>query len=155
MPDPKANIAGMRDDPDPVEVASALRVSVGVITRRLRQSPLRDDLTAPEMSALSRLERDGPATPSALARAEQITPQGMGTTLSGLVSRGLVARRPDPEDGRRTVMSLTEDGHQVVRTKHSARNQQLADILTDRFTREELEILRSAAPLIERLGEAI
>jgi DNA-binding MarR family transcriptional regulator len=155
MPDPKANMSGMRDDPDPVEVASALRVSIGVVTRRLRQSPLRDDLTAPEMSALSRLERDGPATPSVLARAEQITPQGMGTTLSGLVRRGLVARRPDPEDGRRTVMSLTEDGRQVVRTKRSARTQQLADVLSDRFTREELEILRAAAPLIGRLGEAL
>jgi DNA-binding MarR family transcriptional regulator len=155
MPDPKAKISDRQDDPDPVEVASALRVGIGVITRRLRQSPLRDDLTAPEMSALSRLERDGPTTPSALARAEQITPQGMGTTLGGLVRRGLVSRRPDPEDGRRTVMSLTEDGRKVVRTKRSARTQQLADVLSDRFTREELEILRAAAPLIERLGEAL
>lgn len=145
----------MHQDPDPVEVASALRASIGVITRRLRQTPLRDDLTAPEMSALSRLDRDGPATPSALARAEQITPQGMGTTLGGLVRRGLVARYSDPEDGRRTVMSLTEEGHQVVRTKRSARTRQLADILAHRFTREELEILKAAAPLIERLGEAL
>lgn len=145
----------MHEDPDSVEVASALRVSIGVITRRLRQSPLRDDLTAPEMSALSRLNRDGPATPSELARAEQITPQGMGATLSGLVRRGLVGRHPDPDDGRRTVMSLTEDGREVVRTKQSARTQQLADILSSRFTREELQVLKAAAPLIERLGEAL
>jgi DNA-binding MarR family transcriptional regulator len=107
------------------------------------------------MSALSRLDRDGPATPSALARAEQITPQGMGTTLNGLVRRGLVARRPDPEDGRRTVMSLTAGGRQVVATKQSARTRQIADVLAARFTREELEILQAAAPLIERLGEAL
>jgi DNA-binding MarR family transcriptional regulator len=145
----------MHDDPDPVEVASALRVSIGVLTRRLRQSPLLDDLTAPEMSALSRLERYGPASPSALARAEQITPQGMGTTLNGLVRRGLIQRHPDPEDGRRTVMSLTEDGLQVVRTKRSARTRQMADVLSARFTPQELEILKAAAPLIERLGETL
>lgn len=143
------------EDPDPVEVAAALRVSIGVITRRLRQSPVRDDLTAPEMSALSRLDAGGPATPSALARAEQITPQGMGATLNRLVRRGLVARHPDPEDGRRTLMSLTEDGERVVRTKRSARTQQLAVILSAGFTPEELRTLKAAAPLIERLGEAL
>jgi DNA-binding MarR family transcriptional regulator len=145
----------MPEEPDPVELASALRVSVGVLTRRLRQSPLQDDLTAPEMTALSRLDRNGPATPSALARAEQITPQGMGATLNGLVRRGLVQRHPDPDDGRRTVMSLTEAGEQVVRTKRSARTQQLADTLAARFTPEERQILMAAAPLIERLGESI
>jgi DNA-binding MarR family transcriptional regulator len=145
----------MPEEPDPVELAAALRVSVGVLTRRLRQSPLQDDLTAPEMTALSRLDRNGPTTPSALARAEQITPQGMGATLSGLVRRGLVQRRPDPDDGRRTVMSLTEAGEQVVRTKRSARTQQLADALAARFSPEEREVLMAAAPLLERLGESI
>ncbi|HEY1705269.1 MAG TPA: MarR family transcriptional regulator [Trebonia sp.] len=145
----------MPEEPDPVEVAAALRVSVGVLTRRLRQSPLQDDLTAPEMTALSRLDRSGPTTPSALARAEQITPQGMGATLNGLVRHGLVQRRPDPDDGRRTVMSLTEAGEQVVRTKRSARTQQLADALASRFTPEEREVLMAAAPLLERLGESI
>lgn len=145
----------MPEEPDPVELAAALRVSVGVLTRRLRQSPLQDDLTAPEMTALSRLDRNGPTTPSALARAEQITPQGMGATLNGLVRRGLVQRRPDPDDGRRTVMSLTEAGEQVVRTKRSARTQQLADALAARFTPEERKALMAAAPLLERLGESI
>jgi DNA-binding MarR family transcriptional regulator len=138
-----------------MEVAAALRVSIGVLTRRLRRSPLHDDLTAPEISALSLLDRDGPATPSALARSEQITPQGMGTTLAGLVRRGLVARRPDPDDGRRTVMSLTDAGREVVRTKRSARTQQLADVLSARFTSEELQTLKTAAPLIKRLGETL
>lgn len=145
----------MDEEPDPVEVAAALRVSVGVFVRRLRQSPLQDELTTPEMTALSRLDRDGPATPSALARAEQITPQGMGATLNGLVKRGLVQRAPDPEDGRRTVMSLTEAGREIVRSKRSARTQQIAKSLSERFTQEELQILMAAAPLIGRLGEII
>lgn len=140
---------------DPDDVAAELQVSISVFVRRVRQSPLQDDLTAPEMAALSRLDRDGPATSSDLARAEQITPQGMGATLNSLVRRGLVERRPDAEDGRRVFLSLTDAGRQAVHSKRSARTRQLGQTLADSFTSEELEILAAAAPLIGRLGESI
>jgi DNA-binding MarR family transcriptional regulator len=106
------------------------------------------------MSALARLDRAGSTTPSALARAEQITPQAIGATLSALEQRGLVERRPDPADGRRAVMSLTEAGRRVVHSKRSARTEQLATALSGGFTPEELEVLMAAAPLIGRLGES-
>ncbi|HEX4833344.1 MAG TPA: MarR family transcriptional regulator [Trebonia sp.] len=141
--------------PDPAEVAAALQVSIGTFMRRLRQVPIRDDLTTPDLTALSRLDREGPATPSQLARAEQISPQAMGVTVSGLERRGLVNRSPDPGDGRRTVLSLTEAGRQLLHNKRSARTRQLAAALAAGFTAEELRVLRQAAPLIERLAEGI
>jgi DNA-binding MarR family transcriptional regulator len=55
----------------------------------------------PETSALARLDRNGAATSSELARVEQISPQSMGATMSALEARGLVARDPDARDGRR------------------------------------------------------
>ncbi len=145
----------MRQDLDADEVAAALQVSIGVFVRRVRQSPVAGDLTVPEMAALSRLDRDGPATPSELARAEQITPQGMGVTLSSLTRRGLVQRHPDAADGRRVFMTVTEDGRQAVHSKRSARTRQLGQVLTEKFTPDELRILAAAAPLIGRLGENI
>ena len=145
----------MREKPEPAEVAAALQVSIGLFTRRLRQAPVQDDFTTPEITALARLDRAGSATASALARAEQITPQAMGATIAELTRRDLVDRHQDPEDGRRTVLSLTEAGRQVVRSKRSARAQQLAKALRDGFTPRELEILLAAAPLIERLGEGL
>jgi DNA-binding MarR family transcriptional regulator len=142
--------------PHPAEVAAALRVAIGTFHRRLRQAPgLAGDLTTPELTALSRLDREGPATPSALARAEQVSPQAMGMTVGSLERRGLVEKRPDPDDGRRTVLSLTPEGRQVVLTKRSARTQQLAKALADGFTAEELATLLRAAPLIERLAESL
>jgi DNA-binding MarR family transcriptional regulator len=140
---------------DPGEVAAALYVSIGLFLRRLRRSPVQGELTLPEISALERLDRADSATPSRLARAEQITPQAMGVTLSGLEQRGLVERHPDPEDGRRAVMSLTEAGRRFVHNKRSARTEQLAKALQDGFTHQELQVLMAAAPLIERLGESI
>lgn len=145
----------MSQDPDPEDVAAALRVSIGLFVRRLRQAPVQGDLTLPEISALSRLDRAGPATPGQLAKIEQISPQAMGVTLSGLEERGFVERRPDPADGRRAVMSLTEAGRRAVRNKRTARNEQLAKALSDGFTRSELRTLMAAAPLIERLGESL
>jgi DNA-binding MarR family transcriptional regulator len=143
----------MSNQPDPVEVASAVQKSIVFYVRRLRQTPVQDELSDPEMTALARLDEAGSATPSALARAELITPQAMGATVSALVRRGLAERHPDPSDGRLTIVSLTEAGRQVVRNKESARIRQLAGVLSERFTNGELAVLLAAAPLIERLGE--
>jgi DNA-binding MarR family transcriptional regulator len=140
---------------DPEDVAAALRVSIGLFVRRLRQAPVHGELTLPEISALSRLDRAGPATPGELARAEQISPQAMGVTLGGLEHQGLVERHPDPGDGRRVVMSPTEAGRRAVRNKRTARTEQLAKALSDGFTPAELHTLMAAAPLIERLGEGL
>ena len=145
----------MSHEPDPVKVASAVQQSIVSYVRRLRQAPVQDELPDPEMKALSRLDQAGPATPSALARAELITPQAMGPTVSALVRRGLAERHPDPGDARLTIVSLTEAGRQVVRTKESARVRQLAGALAERFSSEELQVLLAAAPLIERLGESL
>src|SRR6185369_162566 len=111
----------MSAEPDVREVAAALGLSVGMLVRRLRHSSLplpapvpagagpgSDDglppgeggVTIPEVVALARLDRGGPATAAALARQEQISPQAMGATLAGLEARGLVERRRDPADGR-------------------------------------------------------
>jgi DNA-binding MarR family transcriptional regulator len=145
----------MSKQPDPVAVASAVQKSIAFYARRLRQAPVQDAVSDPEMTALARLNEAGPATPSALARAERITPQAMGATVSELVRRGLAERRPDPGDARLTIVSLTEAGRQVMRNKESARIRQLAGVLAEQFTREELRALLAAAPLIERLGEGL
>lgn len=137
------------------DVASGLYVAVGLVRRRLRQMPVPGDLTLPERSALARLDRAGSATPGALARLEQISPQAMGTTLAGLEARGLIKRRADPQDGRRVIYSLTDDGRSAQRDKRSARTEQLANALADGFTGEELRTLEAAAPLLERLGHNI
>lgn len=142
-------------EPDATEVAAALRVSIGLLLRRMRQVQPDGELSLPETSALTRLDRSGPATSSTLARLDQISPQSMGATLAGLEARGLARRHPDAEDGRRAVLSLTEAGQQVLQDKRSARVAQLAQALSNGFTPAELSQLRAAAPLLERLAQTI
>jgi DNA-binding MarR family transcriptional regulator len=140
---------------DPNEVASALLLNVGLFVRRLRQSPGTAELTTPEQSTLSRLERGGPASASDLARAEQVTPQAVGPLVAALEERGLVMRSPDPKDGRRVLLSVTEPGLEALRNKQSARVERMANVLAEDFSRAELETLHAAAQLIERLGEKL
>jgi DNA-binding MarR family transcriptional regulator len=143
----------MAEDPDVWQLASALRVSMGLMVRRLRQVEAGDELTVPETAALARLDRGGPATAAALAKVEQISPQSMGATLAALEARGLVDRRPDPADGRRILLSLTDAGLDVLRTRRNVKTERLARALSGGFTRRELKQLMAAAPLIERLAE--
>ncbi|MGW3100417.1 MarR family winged helix-turn-helix transcriptional regulator [Streptomyces sp. NPDC001100] len=144
------------EDLDPEAVASALMTSIGVLLRRVRQLPVEGGLTMPERAALAQLDRSGPTTSSALARDAQITAQAMGATLGALRTQGLIERRPDPEDGRRVVLTVTDAGRQALRDKRNARAELLARALTGgTFTPAELKQLAAAAPLLERLAQNI
>jgi DNA-binding MarR family transcriptional regulator len=137
------------------QVAAALRVSIGLLVRRMRQIPVEGELTLSETSALARLDRGGPTTPGALAKQEQISPQSMGATLAALEVRGLIERAPDPDDGRRAVMSITAAGLDLLRSRRNAKVQQLARALSAEFTAAERDQLAAVAPLLERLAQSI
>jgi DNA-binding MarR family transcriptional regulator len=145
----------MAEELDVREIAAALRVSIGMVVRRLRQVRPDGELSLPESTALARLDRTGPATPGALAKMEQISPQSMGTTLGALEARGLIERQADPADGRRVVLSVTEAGLEVLRHKRGARTGQFAEALSSGFTQAELGQLKAAAPLLERLAQSL
>lgn len=136
------------------DIAAALIVGLSLLRRRLRQRPLEGLPSLPELSALTRLDRGGPATASELAKAEQISPQSMGATVAALQAKGLIGRSADPADGRRVVLDLTTPGRQVLATKESARTRQIAAAMAG-FTDEELAALRTSGPLLRRLAESL
>lgn len=136
------------------QVARALFLCMGLLRRRLRQRPVVDVLTFPQMAALSRLDRCGSATSAELARQEQISPQSMGVTIGELEGRGFLSRQPDPTDGRRILLSITASGKREVNRRRDARVEQLTAGLTG-FSAAELAQLAAAAPLIERLAQRL
>jgi DNA-binding MarR family transcriptional regulator len=142
-------------DAAPSEVAGALIVAIGLLRRRLHQVPVAGELSIPERAALSRLDRGGPATAAELARLEQISPQSVGVTVATLHERGLVKRHPDPDDGRRMVLSLTSSGRAMIADRRHARTEQVAAAISAEFSRTEINRLMAAMPLLERLADAI
>ena len=149
------NVDAAGSVPEVSEVAGTLRVAVGLVVRKLRQAPYEGELSLAESSALSRLERGGPATSSDLARLERIRPQSMGVTVAALLERGLIERSRDPRDGRRIVLSITSQGQQTVHDKRGARTEQIAAALRNGFSEAELAQLMAAATLLERLAEKL
>lgn len=137
------------------ETAAALQLSVGLLKRRARETARGGELSSPEMSVLSRLDRNGPGTTAALARWEQITPQAVGATVAVLEARELIARAPDPGDGRRSILTITQAGERALRAGRNALTDLMTGALSRGFTPGEIEQLRAAAPLIERLAQLI
>ena len=137
------------------ETASRLRVAIGAFKRRARETAAEGDLTNPQLTALSRLDRLGPMTTAELARREQISPQAMGTTVASLEDLGLVARSADAADGRRSILSLTPEGLAAIRLGRNAVVDRISEVLEGSFAATEIEVLAAAAPLIERLADLL
>jgi DNA-binding MarR family transcriptional regulator len=141
--------------PQAIRAASDLRVLIGRLSRRLRQPDAADEITLPQASVLSRLDREGPMSAGALATADRVRPQSMSTTLAALEVQGLVQRHDDPEDGRRVVLSLTPAGEQALQGARRIREERLGRAISDGLTPEEQQTLIAALPLLDRLVEML
>jgi DNA-binding MarR family transcriptional regulator len=131
-------------------VPADLRNVLGRLVRRLRAQygfPLT------QASVLGRLDRHGPQCIGELAAAERVRPQSMSQTLAELESLGLVDRRPDDSDGRRTQIALTREGRAALEADRAVRDSWLALRISE-FTAEEQETLQEAVLLMSRLADA-
>src|ERR1700744_4741111 len=97
-------------------LAGEIRVVFSKLKRRLREQVRTGDFTDAQKSLILRLERDGPATVSELARAEALRPQSMRVTVAALEAKGAVKGKPDPKDGRQTILSLTPSTLKILGT---------------------------------------
>ncbi|MFJ8859881.1 MarR family winged helix-turn-helix transcriptional regulator [Streptomyces sp. NPDC102451] len=138
-------------DPTAEHVAEDLSAVVGRLLRRLRSSSADSLLTPSQRSVLARLEDGGPATTAALARAELVRPQSMRLTLGALEGQGFVTRAPDPADGRKSVVSVTEEGSTVLAGVRAAKRSWLADAIAGELDGAERRKLAEAVELIGRL----
>ena len=133
--------------------ARDLRVVVSRLRRQLRGLALDGDLTPSQTAVLTRLWKEGASSASVLAGAERIRPQSMATIVAALEQRGLVERTPDPEDGRRQVVSLTEMGRQRAESDRQVREEWLARAIHERYSEPERRTILDALSLLERLTE--
>lgn len=134
-------------------IAQDLRSVVSKLKRRLRDQADVGDLTTTQISVLVRLEKDGPMTTSNLARAEGMRPQSMGTVIAALETARLVKGMADPDDGRQTILSITEACRKHIEDGRAARQDWLSRTVEARLSSEEQDQLLSAIKLLQRLAD--
>jgi DNA-binding MarR family transcriptional regulator len=134
-------------------LAGELRAVVAKLIRRAREQSDVGDFTYAQKSVLLRLERDGPATVSMLARAESVRPQSMRITVAALEAAGAVSGRADPDDGRQTFMSLTPAFLKALKIGRAARQDWLFRALQAQLAPREHEQLAAAVKLLSRLAD--
>ena len=134
-------------------LATELRVTLGSLTRRMREQGRAGDFTPSQTSVLLRLERDGASTISALARAEGVRPQSMRVTVAALMGADAVRGTPDPADGRQTLIALTPSLWRNVTKARAVKEDWLLQALQGALSVEEQRELAAAVVLLRRLAE--
>lgn len=133
-------------------LASALRVSLTRLTRRLRRQAGAHSLTPTQLATLAAVERHSGITPGELAEREKMQPPSMTRVIAALEERGLLARTPHQTDRRQVTVSVTEPGRALLKEERRSKEAWLAQRLKE-LTPEERATLRAAAPILERLSQ--
>ena len=137
----------------PIALAGELRVALTKLNRRLREQALAGDFSESQKCVIRRLERDGPVTVSALAKAESVRHQSMRVTVASLETTGVVSGEPDPADGRQTIVSLTPAFLKILKTGRAAKEDWLFRALQAQLTPREQKDLAAAVESLNRLAE--
>lgn len=124
--------------------------TIGVLIRRVRAAAAEYGLSFTEVSVLRRLHKEGSATTAALARAESVKPQSMGSTIADLEEQLLVTRVAHPTDGRQQVISITDKGVRVRESMLSAKHMWLGSELLQ-LTEEEQHTVFEAGRILKRM----
>ena len=141
------------DKAQTLALAAELRVAISNLKRRFRDQAKLGDLTWSQLCVISRLDREGPATVTALARLEGVRPQSMGATVSALEIAGLVRGSSDPADGRQTILSLTDACQEWLKAGRAAKEDWLSRAIQTKLAPAEQEELAHAVKLLKRLVE--
>jgi len=139
--------------PQPRELgidAARLRVAVLRLSRRLRKHDLAG-LTPSQLSTLATVGQYGPVRLGDLAAAERIAPSTLTRLINVLEDRGYVRREPAPADARAYLVTVTDEGTEVLQRIRQEATNLLTDILLT-LSPDQLAALSSALPALEQLA---
>jgi DNA-binding MarR family transcriptional regulator len=134
-------------------LAAELRAISGKLIRKLREQGGGTDLRPSQVAVVLRIEKDGPAAVSSLARAEGMRPQSMSAIVTSLLEAGLVNGTPDPDDKRQILMALSRKCQKVLREGRAAKQDWLTTRIQNKLSAQEQERLAAAVDLLARLIE--
>ncbi|MES1170593.1 MAG: MarR family transcriptional regulator [Leifsonia sp.] len=135
----------MRTDDD------ELRMLLQRVARRIRNNRADGTMSDAKLGVLFRVEQE-PASPSALAERERISPPSMNRTLNALEKAGFITRSPDPADARRVVVSITPSGRDLITETRRLRTAWFSQRLAE-LTPAERAAFEQLVPVLRRWSE--
>ena len=134
-------------------------LDVGGLTRAIEsfnryyiRLPAVRKLSFTTLSVLDTLAVNGPRRVTELVKTEQISQPGLTQLVTRLERDGLVERRPDPADGRASLVHLTEAGREIGEARREDRSRHLHHLVVQ-LTPEERQAIAAALPALARLAE--
>ncbi len=143
-------------DTTPMGIIGRIQRATAALRPLLDKTHEESGLQSDSFDVLASLRRSGPPhqlTPTELYREMMLTSGAMTNRIDKLEAAGLVARRPDPNDRRGTLVRLTAKGKALIdaaTTKHVANEERLMSILTPREQQQLTDLLRK---LLAGLGD--
>ncbi|HEX4401784.1 MAG TPA: MarR family transcriptional regulator [Galbitalea sp.] len=110
-------------------------------------------LSLNQTAVLASLFRLGDITPGDLAARIGRSPQSVTRMLQTLETDRMIERRPDPTDGRQSLLALTLEGREALGAEMRPRDRWFAAVLAEQCSEAEREVLVVAARLLERLAD--
>ena len=139
------------------EASDAVRLGIAVSRLRSRiriESGLRSaGIPISQLAVLARIIDEGPTTASALAAGEHVTQQAIAQSLATLKERGLVEKQADPSDGRKSLVSATASGRELMESIAVSREEWLTQAIDAAVKPEERALLAEAIELLERIAD--
>jgi DNA-binding MarR family transcriptional regulator len=135
-----------------LQLASDLRTVLTRLIKKLRsKSETGGKLSLTERSTIGLLDLHKELLPSELAAMEKITTQSMSQILNHLFELGYITRRISTTDKRKSIITLSKTGQNVLHKVRNERDEWLNKALKETCTAKELEVLQRAITPLTKL----
>lgn len=138
---------------DTVSVADGLRPVLLRVGRELRREARAVGVSPEQVALLVTIKYSPGIGIRELAARERVSPPAMTKHVDRLERDGLVDRTPSDDDRRRVGLTLTPEGHRVLRRVRSRRTAWLASRLRELDDRELAAIEAAVEPLGKLVGD--
>ncbi|WP_315788425.1 MarR family transcriptional regulator [Fischerella sp. JS2] len=137
------------------ECAARVMETIPLLMRFIRadmRTHSADSLSIPQLRSLAFLKRNPGASLSEVAEHLGVTCATASTTIERLVQRHLVQRTDHPQERRRVVLNLTEEGKQLLEQSQQKTRAHIAEILKD-LTPEQVSQIEEGLALLKNVFE--
>lgn len=134
------------------ELAALLRPALLRVTRLIRNQRVDMSVTLTQLSAMGTIYKHGAMSAGELAACERVQPPSMTKVLAHLEGRGLVRREAHPSDRRQAIISVTDEGRDLLEREQRSREAWLSKRLAA-LSADERALLRNALPVLDKLAE--